>query len=87
MGSYQQMTLVHPTRRVAMRRLGQRQRDLLTLLRTQGELTTDDVRHWLGYRDASAAMVRLVERGLARRTARGHYRPVRVGEASHLRDC
>jgi len=81
MSRYRQMALVRPTRRVAMGRLGRRQRDLLALLRTQGELTPDDVRRWMQYRDPSGALIRLVERGLARRVARGRYRPVRVGEA------
>lgn len=81
MPRYRQMSLVRPTRRVSMGRLGRRQRDLLLLLRTRGELTPAEVRRWMDYHDASAALARLVERGLARRVARGRYRPVRVGEA------
>lgn len=81
----EQLRLTRPERRLDVDRLSPRQRATWLALRDAGRrgATLSDLQAALGpdaFDNPSAALIRLMDRGLARRVARGRYAATRIGE-------
>jgi len=71
-----QLRFTTPVKPARVARLTHRQREVLAMVRWKGSATAQDVRG-LGYAHPTAALCRLVERGLVRRKRRGVYEATR----------
>jgi hypothetical protein len=75
-----QLRLTKSAKRVRPQRLTKRQREVVDFIRWEGQITTREAGWRFGYRHPSAALAKLVDRGLLVHASRGVWKPARHRE-------